>query len=66
MVTVQTKSKEIVMKYMSFLLTGFSAITMICCIALMFTEPKHIEFATYVFLLAGVLGTASILITSKS
>jgi hypothetical protein len=65
MVTVQTKSKEIVMKYMSFLLTGFSAITMICCIALMFTEPKHIEFATYVFLLAAVLGTASLLTTPK-
>jgi hypothetical protein len=53
------------MKYISFLLTGFSAITMICCIALMFTKPNYIQFATYVFLLAGVLGIASMLTTSK-
>jgi hypothetical protein len=53
------------MKYMNSLLTGFSMITMICCMILMFTEPNYIQLATYVFLLAGVLGIASIL-TAKS
>ena len=53
------------MKYMNFLFTGIAAITMACCLVLMFTEPEHVEFATYVFLLAGVLGTVSILTIQK-
>jgi lipoprotein signal peptidase len=53
------------MKYMTFLFTGISVITMIFCLVLMFTEPKDIEFATYVFILAGVLGTVSLLTNNK-
>lgn len=62
MVTKLFKSKKIIMKYMNFLFTGIAAITMVCCLVLMWTEPEHVEFATYVFLLAGVLGTIQILI----
>ena len=65
MVTKLFKSKKIVMKYMNFLFTGIAAITMACCLVLMFTEPEHVEFATYVFLLAGVLGTVSTLTIQK-
>ena len=50
------------MKYMNFLFAGIAAITMACCLVLMFTEPEHVEFATYVFLLAGVIGTIQLLI----
>ena len=61
MVTELLKSKKIIMKYMNFLFTGIALITMACCLVLMWTEPEHVVFATYVFLLAGVLGTVSIL-----
>lgn len=61
MVTKLLKSKKIIMKYMNFLFAGIAIITMTCCLVLMWTEPQHVMFATYVFLLAGVLGTVSIL-----
>jgi hypothetical protein len=53
------------MKNVIYFFIGFAAMTMIACMTIMFTEPKHILLATYVFILAAVLGTASLLTIPK-
>jgi hypothetical protein len=53
------------MKNIVYFFIGFATMTMIACIAIMFTEPQHILLATYVFILAAVLGTASLLTIPK-